>query len=424
MGYEEKRYNIMDERKDMVVSQGEEEIYIKARTAMGAAHTEETYQAAAELFATIPEYKDAAELAKVCAEKARISRGSKYYKLGMQYKVRNTLLGYEAAIKNFEMIPDWEDAAEQIEECRRNYEELRKKEEERQLKREAEIKKEKAKLKKIVLCVMVVIVVAAAAFYGIRLYANYDAEVIQPENKYKEAIALMESGQGEKAVVIFEELNGYKDSEKRLEKYYKELYGEERFEEIRAFLMCAIGKDLKFGNYHGADRWILLARENGKALLVSKQCIDCKRYHKEHTELTWEECSIREWLNNEFYNEAFSEEEKMMIAESRITNPDNSVYRSESGNDTLDKVFLLSIEEVEKYFPSQEKRCASASSYAKEMGAYISANGNSWWWLRTTGSTSGDAAGVCGDGEIDYGGYFVHYEKGAVRPAIWVDLGV
>src|SRR5574344_486799 len=77
---------------------------------------------------------------------------------------------------------------------------------------------------------------------------------------------------------------------------------------------------IKFGNYWQTNdknkeiiRWKVLAKENGKILLISKYALDCKPYHKNSCNVTWEECTLRKWLNSEFINNAFSEEEQQII---------------------------------------------------------------------------------------------------------------
>ena len=98
--------------------------------------------------------------------------------------------------------------------------------------------------------------------------------------------------------------------------------------------------------------------ENGRALLVSKYIIDAKYYNEEGGDVTWETSSIRKWLNNDFYNKAFDEKEKELIIETLLhTNDESGIraytvdekYYTIGGNDTKDKIFLLSTDEIKKY---------------------------------------------------------------------------
>lgn len=183
---------------------------------------------------------------------------------------------------------------------------------------------------------------------------------------------------------------------------------------------------MKFGNYHGAVEWLVLDKKDGKALLISKYCLDAKEYDKnENNEsVTWENSTLWQWLNSCFINEAFTDEEKALICGTHLQNPDNPEYGTDGGNDTTDKVFLLSIDEATRYFASDKARMAEATDYAKEQGIYVSGkNGNSWWWLRSLGRNKSDTAYVDIGGSVrNYGSYANDGESG-VRPAMWVNIG-
>ena len=102
----------------------------------------------------------------------------------------------------------------------------------------------------------------------------------------------------------------------------------------------------------------------------------------------------------------------------------NPSYNTSPGNNTVDKVFLLSILEVNKYFSSGSARQCQATAYAKAQGVLInSSNGNCWWWLRSPGSTFSHAASGDDVGSVyDYGN-IVSNDNIAVRPALWINLG-
>ncbi len=182
---------------------------------------------------------------------------------------------------------------------------------------------------------------------------------------------------------------------------------------------------VKFDCYHGAIEWLVLDKKDDKALLISKYCLDANAYDKneENESVTWETSTLRQWLNGEFINEAFTEKEKTLICDTHLKNPNNPKYGTDGGNDTTDKVFLLSIDEVEKYFANGEKRKAEATGYAKYKGICVSEeNGNVWWWLRSPGSNSRDAVYVDLDGSVRYYGSHMDDEEGGVRPAMWVKI--
>lgn len=122
---------------------------------------------------------------------------------------------------------------------------------------------------------------------------------------------------------------------------------------------CANFDVVKFGSYEqdGIDNgteaieWYVVAREDGKALLLSKYILKESKYdYEEIVEPFWENCLLRSWLNDDFYNSAFVKEESDLIYETTLNNNDNPVWGTKGGNDTEDKVFILSIEEIAKYF--------------------------------------------------------------------------
>ncbi|MDR3277195.1 MAG: DUF6273 domain-containing protein [Oscillospiraceae bacterium] len=162
---------------------------------------------------------------------------------------------------------------------------------------------------------------------------------------------------------------------------------------------------MTFGGYD----WLVLKTENDKALLITKDIIEQRAYNSKYTSVTWETCDLRAWLNSDFYNK-FSDSEKAMIAETRLTNPDNPSYGTDGGNDTDDKVFLLSLDEVNRHFSSDDERMANYG------------NTWAWWWLRSPGHDDDRAAYVYGDGDVLVYGFDVDSGSGGVRPALWLDI--
>ena len=169
--------------------------------------------------------------------------------------------------------------------------------------------------------------------------------------------------------------------------------------------------------------WLVLEVRDGKALVISKYALDCKPYDTSHTDVTWETCALRKWLNNDFLGSAFSAVEKAMIPTVTVSADKNPEYSTNPGNATQDQVFLLSITEANKYFNSDSERKCKPTDYAVAHGAYVnSGNGNCWWWLRSPGHDQLRAAYVLGDGYVDENGLNVDIDSGAVRPALWIDL--
>ena len=122
-------------------------------------------------------------------------------------------------------------------------------------------------------------------------------------------------------------------------------------------------------------------------------------------------------------NAAFSESERAMIPSVTVSADKNPSYSTSPGNSTTDQVFLLSITEVNNYFSSDSARQCQGTAYCYAQGASKTDNGNCWWWLRSPGYFSTDAAGVYYDGSVREYGNLVSSDKGAVRPALWINLG-
>ena len=144
--------------------------------------------------------------------------------------------------------------------------------------------------------------------------------------------------------------------------------------------------------------------------------------HRSYTDVTWETCTLREWLNNDFVNAAFSAEEQAIIPTVTVYADKNPEYSTNPGNATQDKIFLLSITEASKYFSSDSARQYQPTDYAVAEGAFESDFSNCVWWLRSPGINQTLAAGVDAGGDVYEYGYWVNYDNLAVRPALWIDL--
>ena len=206
------------------------------------------------------------------------------------------------------------------------------------------------------------------------------------------------------------------------------------------------GRQITFGHYpqtaNGNDNtpieWLILARDEQKILIVSKYGLDAQPYNKDYTSVTWETCTLRKWLNGTFYNKAFSSAEQAAILTTNVDNSKSQCYsgwNTSGGNNTEDKVFLLSYAEANKYFgvthdtTSNTKSRVAPTAYAIAQGAYTyysnkTADGTDAgrWWLRSHGFYQSSAAGVRTDGSLDY--YRVDDDSDSLRPALWVNLNL
>lgn len=197
---------------------------------------------------------------------------------------------------------------------------------------------------------------------------------------------------------------------------------------------ASIGDTMIFGHYeqdinssNGKEEieWIVLAKDGNRVLVISKYSLDCQRYNMSDSSVTWETCSLRKWLNSTFVDSAFNAGEQRLIQSSNVTADKNPSYSTFPGNDTTDKVFLLSIAEVDKYFSSYAARQCQGTAYCYARGANKPKYGNcGGWWLRSPGHSSSFAAqiGVDDGGFVDDWGAIVNCNSIAVRPAMWINL--
>jgi hypothetical protein len=183
-------------------------------------------------------------------------------------------------------------------------------------------------------------------------------------------------------------------------------------------------RNIQFGEY----TWRVLDVQGDKALLLTEDVIEKRLYNEQYTDVTWENCTLRHYLNNEFYSK-FSSQEQARILPTINTNANNQWFNTRGGNDTTDKIFLLSIEEVVRYFgdSGQLKNKNPNSKY------YINDKFNKervatcggwawWWWLRSPGYGGYCAARVDADGGLYVFGSDVRGGGGGVRPALWLNL--
>lgn len=316
---------------------------------------------------------------------------------------------------------------------------------------------------------------AITAFVELGDYSDAKVQIADiKEIKYQQAVTLRENGQYDDAIAAFAELGDYSDAAQQLsEMKYQQannLNAAARYDEAYAIYvtltgykdvdkqlaeddnMIAAARDAKFavGNYvtfgtypqtkAGNDatpiEWLVLARDGNKALLISRYGLDAQPYNIVYTDVTWENCTLRTWLNWTFYNKAFSSAEQSAIL---TTNVDNSKkqcysgYSTDGGNNTQDKVFLLSYAEANKYFgvtydnSSNTKSRVAPTAYAIAHGGWTSSSNKTAdstyagrWWLRSPGRRQSNAASVFADGSLlDLS---VGSGSASVRPALWVNI--
>ncbi len=393
-----------------------EEIYQLAVEMMNDGNnTENVLLKTAEAFETLGDYKDSKELALKCIEKADEAAKNSVYKAGLEKMQGNDISDYEEAIELFSKISEWNDATDKIAECKRKIEEIKDKAEKERIEKERIAKRNKK-----IAIITTPIVCAIIAFI---IVLN---TVIIPNGKYNDAIALMDAGNIVDAYEALVALDGYKDSADKA----NSIYDKYKLEKVKT---AKVGDYVSFGTYEQDNNtsngkedveWLVLEIKDGKALVISKYALDCKQYNTNDTDVTWETCTLRRWLNNDFINAAFSADEKAMIPTVTVSADKNPKYSTNPGKATQDQVFLLSITEANKYFSSNSERQCKSTDYADANGAYVDSNSGNcdWWWLRSPGEYQDDAATVLSDGFVQWIGGHVDDDNKAVRPALWINI--
>ena len=269
---------------------------------------------------------------------------------------------------------------------------------------------------------------AIAAFEALGSYSDSQEQVEKCrtailDDKYNDAISAAASGEYITAYGLFVELGQYKDSQDQ-KAAIKEDY-------LQAVSKTAqVGSTVFFGSYeqdnnkeNGQEdiQWIVLDEKDGKLLVISKYALDSLQFNSTYAGTTWERCTARDWMNSSFLDEAFDSDEQMMIAESSLFPDENNKTGVNQGNATVDKIFFLSMLQVDDYFPSKEEKQCQPTAYAVAQGIMVSENGCCWWWTRTMGINAFSAATVGVDGYIAYNGNDLRRDSVGIRPAMWID---
>lgn len=212
-------------------------------------------------------------------------------------------------------------------------------------------------------------------------------------------------------LTLYTEKGPYENGEKLAATYS---VASERYEYYSAPETLFFGHYEQDGNTRNGPEpieWEILDTDGETMLLISKYALDSRVYHGKNTSVSWKDSDLRSWLNGEFLESAFTASEQDLL---RSTRQESNV---------TDWAFVLSLEEVKQYFPSQEDRICLATKYAAGRGAYVNkTTGGSWWLLRTPGTGKNAVVSINSDGAIDRQGGTVNIKKGTVRPSIRVDL--
>lgn len=212
--------------------------------------------------------------------------------------------------------------------------------------------------------------------------------------------------------------------------------------------------------------WLVLEIKDGKAFVLSKyllemQCYDSRYNFKDESDAIhagrpyvfdgcWTDSTIRPWLNGEFMNAVFTEEEQKNILLSEVKNEPYSFNNTSSGPDTMDKLYLLSEKEALQYFGEEHcdldsdlwaalydtNKCPDQTiqlgvpteflwqKYNMEKGYNpydMWTETNKPYSLRTNGVWDTCTLAICEYGTFDDDKYGMDKALG-VRPCMWIDL--
>ena len=355
------------------------------------------YRKALANFKKIEDYKDSKQYCKECRKRAKQTRldiKADAYEAALK-KLSNAknIRDCDTAEEEFRALDDYQDSPNMAEKCL-------------QLKAKFEKKSIRGNMMRIMIAVFVVVVFISCTTTSF---------------KYLRARAYKTAGMYNMAIKLYAKLDTYKDSESMLEecRYYYglKLKDNQDYPEARQLFAQAhsyhdsqvqeaavekiilrnteIGKQVVIGGHS----WTVLDKTDDSALLIKNRALGDVTFHDTLENITWENCSLRKYLNNDFMD-IFSDEEKQNILESQVKMNDNEMYQVNGGNDTKDKVFLLSAEEAERYNHVLPKCKVNT-------------------WLRSPGSDPKTASFLAEGNIVMEYGYLVNVEGFAARPAMW-----
>lgn len=385
-------------------------IYQNAQSKMAVAQAEGDYTAAALLFESISEYRDAAALGEECRDKAETARKDAILAAGnAALEKAKKISDYESALEQFASIPGWKNTDENAALCQRKIDKIRLETERKKEQHRVAAEAAKKKAKKIAIIATPIVCVCIA-------FVIVLTTVIIPKQKCNKALDMIESGDYQQASILLNSLP---------EKYIKSV-------ESLMLAKAIPGDTVFFGEYEqdydtSNDKenieWLVLDKKDDAVLVISKHVLEDKPFGRKDD--TWETCSLRKWLNGDFITDAFSPEEQSKLQITNVSADKNPYYSMvDSGNATMDKVFLLSAPEAEKYFTSDEARKADIYSSVSNEYHYDS------WWLRTPGAALGadgktyqrfGSMYIGSIGSISFAGNSGNAKNG-VRPAMWISI--
>lgn len=361
-------HTMLTEANEQICRRNAKAVYDRAAEIAKNATSMAEFQNAANMFASIEQFEDAAEKREECQQSAEECRlaiveadKDRTYNVAMEHMRWNR---YAEALRRLEEITGWKDADELAGVCRGKIEVQKK------------AQKKIAKYAKIVVPAVAVLVIA----------------ILVISNLVRNSTFLKEKKED--------------------------------------FSAAQVGQRIEFGTYEQDSiwddkttrekdpiYWIVLEKQDDRILVVSSLILDIHSYDESDSDVvTWEKCSLRRWLNNTFINNAFNATERKLILEAEVPADKYPDCDTDPGNATTDHIFLLSASEYLKYFTydSISRFSDYADTMSEDRGRYQA------WWLRTPGE-DGQAKVFCDDGNM-FDASWYRDPNGGVRPAMWISL--
>lgn len=360
-------HTTLTEANEQICRRNAKAVYDRAAEIAKSATSMAEFQNAANMFASIEQFEDAAEKREECqqsAEKCRLAiveaDKERAYNVAMEHMRWNR---YAEALRRLEEITGWKDADELAGVCREKIEVQKK------------AQKKIAKYAKIVVPAVAVLVIA----------------ILVISNLVRNSTFLKEKKED--------------------------------------FSAAQVGQRIEFGTYEQDSiwddkttrekdpiRWIVLEKQDDRILVVSSLILDIHSYDESYSDVvTWEKCSLRRWLNNTFINNAFNATERKLILEAEVPADKHPDCDTDPGNATTDQIFLLSASEYLKYFTYDGiSRFSDYADTMREDRRYQT------WWLRTPGE-DGQTEVFCDSGNM-FDGSWYRDPDGGVRPAMWISI--
>ena len=195
---------------------------------------------------------------------------------------------------------------------------------------------------------------------------------------------------------------------------------------------ASVGDIIPFGNYF----WRVLEIRSDRVLLVTEDIVRRRPFHNRAEPVTWADSALRAYLNSTFLTDAFTPEERQQIQRTTVVTDNNPWFpHVDGGSNTNDYVFLLSVEEVVRFFgdsgmlargrPDTNDVFISDGFNRERIAQYQGRD--VWWWTRSPGLGGLRVAHIEGgspalEGQVRLDGNFAFGSLGGVRPAMWLRL--